>query len=513
MPSKWLSWNGDVFPIFHGGYYVNLNGTNQFEEYPFCHVEYAHVRKVLVFSNQDLLFVYLSNVLNVDREVTDLYLNDTRILVRVDYTSAKTVWAKALVYESQKSLIKVSEVAIRDDLIYCLLTVYQLSEHVGGIAKVDENGNVISFFSFINNIDGIGADSIYFVPDLITTTGDKSCIIGMETAYYPNLFGVSSDSQLDVTLISFDSYNKFSWLISIDFLKGKEIVSELIENDGTIYVSFNSEDIYLWIWTLNLGSVSVINSEWVKSVTPYPISGAGRFKIILVSQKWIFARDRYYNSVRGMGLFIYENNNSLKLVKIIDAYVLTFAIGYAPINLANSYIFVNKLNKFYRLLKIDDSFNISSEEIEFLEGFSTNFQTDYSIIVNNSIIISTSYSYYVNDTFLNNHTLTSKLDFNFTPQTWQEYYKYESKIPYNEIPFEKDSSSSLYYTLEPSNVDIYYYNKTQNTIEYKELTNTTNIDITDWIWPRYDAFYKSCKFPIPSTILNLRYEYKIGKFY
>ena len=313
LPSKWLNWTGDIFPVFHGGYYINTNDANQTEEYPFCHVQYVQIRRTLAFNNHDLLLFYFSNVVNVDQQYSDLYLNQTGIIVRTESSTAKTIWAKNIVYELTQSLMAISDVSIYDDTIFCLLTVYQKNDHVWVITKVNGDGNILHSYSVINNVDGLPSELHYFTPEIIAATSDGSCIVGMESDFYEGVFGVSSNSQLDATIFSFNSNNEFNWLISLDYLIGRELVSQLIELDSTIYISFNTNKIYLWIWSLNLADGALISTSWIKAGSVVDRSGFGRFKLVLVTQKWLFARDCYQNLNGDMSLFIYENGRSLKL--------------------------------------------------------------------------------------------------------------------------------------------------------------------------------------------------------
>ena len=89
--SKWMRWAGDIYPIIHGGYYANINGDTELQEYPYCHAQYMSVDQIVKFSNEDLLFRYIANFVYLSSE---LNLNGTGALVRLDAETGKTIWAK-----------------------------------------------------------------------------------------------------------------------------------------------------------------------------------------------------------------------------------------------------------------------------------------------------------------------------------------------------------------------------------------------------------------------------------
>ena len=56
--SWWSTWIGDVYPIFHGGYYVNWSFGDYIEGYEYWHIENTILIDMDLYSNEDTVITY-----------------------------------------------------------------------------------------------------------------------------------------------------------------------------------------------------------------------------------------------------------------------------------------------------------------------------------------------------------------------------------------------------------------------------------------------------------------------
>ena len=124
--------------------------------------------------------------------------------------------------------------------------------------------------------------------------------------YYQGDLGVSANSQFDVTLVKLNINFTIEWYTSMDYNNLVEHASYVGILNQSIYVSFNSNDLYLWICKLSINDGSYQNSTVLQSMKSYRYDGFGRFGIIMVTPKYIFAYDYYPNYSSTNTLFIFD---------------------------------------------------------------------------------------------------------------------------------------------------------------------------------------------------------------
>ena len=165
-----------------------MNNSDNIYLYPYWNPLYVSIKKSNYFSNGDLLFTYYTNIVNLQGDYSDLNLNSTRILVKTDFTTDKTLWAKDIVYMYNGIRLIIVDVDIDNDNVWWMLFAYSNAVYFTIIVKFDVNGNLINSFSAIRNVDQASSVNYYFTPEFLIAYDDWAFIFG-ETSYSQNLMG------------------------------------------------------------------------------------------------------------------------------------------------------------------------------------------------------------------------------------------------------------------------------------------------------------------------------------
>ena len=91
----WETWSGDIYPIFHGGYVSSWYGTGVLEKYMYWHIQNIELMDMDLYSNDDLLFTYKSQILN-NPNIDEYLTSNNSILVKADSKNGATIWAKEI---------------------------------------------------------------------------------------------------------------------------------------------------------------------------------------------------------------------------------------------------------------------------------------------------------------------------------------------------------------------------------------------------------------------------------
>ena len=86
--SYWNEWSGDIYPIFHGYYISNWYGEGVTEEYSYCYLNNIALMDANLYSNEDLLFTYYSQIINnpvINKDIPP-FINS---LVRIENETGK----------------------------------------------------------------------------------------------------------------------------------------------------------------------------------------------------------------------------------------------------------------------------------------------------------------------------------------------------------------------------------------------------------------------------------------
>ena len=144
--SCWENWNGDIYPIFHGEYFSNMEGSSSIEEYKYWHFENITILGIDIYSNRDLLLTYASQISNNPLNNSDIP-SGVPSLVRIDSTTGKTVWAKQIINHFDLYYFEMIKSTIINDVIWWLNTyTFNYFNAPGVITRIDGNGSIIEIF-------------------------------------------------------------------------------------------------------------------------------------------------------------------------------------------------------------------------------------------------------------------------------------------------------------------------------------------------------------------------------
>ena len=403
--------------------YPSLYFGGALNEYSYWHPLYVSTKKINYFSNGDLLFTYYTNIANLQGDHSDLNLDSTRILVKTDSITDKTLWAKDIVYMYNGIMLIIADVDIDNDNVWWMLFAYSNAVYFTIIVKFDVNGNLINSFSAISSIDQASSINYYFTPEFLIAYDDWAFIFG-ETSYSQNLMGISANSQLDATLMKIDSNRNINWINSLDLNYLSEQTSSLYEQDGVLYLSFHSNKLYFWVCTVSSDDGEMINSSWLQTTRPVDYFEDGRFAILSINQKYIIGRDYSNSDVSMIKLIIYDTVSlkPLKFYYLFDSYMVNCI---SSIENSSKFIWTNKNGLSYSILTIDDQFNII---INLFKSTNQNFIIYYNLY---NYILKANGRYYLSLTLnplylfrsLDSESVTYKFDNSMNSLTWESFYE------------------------------------------------------------------------------------------
>ena len=183
-------------PIVHGGYLANQPGQVDLIEYQYWHLYYLLSMDIQSFSNEDLLFLYNTKIVNLGGDYSNINLSNNKVIVKTEYETDKTLWAKVIVYIYNSIMLTIMKIDVKNDIIWWMLTTYRNQIYFAIIVKLDKDGNLLSSFSTISNINQPDFINYYFIPEFIYAYEDESLLVYGETSFYPNVIGVSNSSQI-----------------------------------------------------------------------------------------------------------------------------------------------------------------------------------------------------------------------------------------------------------------------------------------------------------------------------
>ena len=120
--SKWQSWKGDIYPIYHGNYFSYLNSSISYDDYTYWHLDDIELVSMNLYSNLDILFTYDSKIIN--NPITEVVVPQNYYsVVRIDSTIGKTIWAKEIVYYPENFFFSISKTILVNDIAWSLFTI------------------------------------------------------------------------------------------------------------------------------------------------------------------------------------------------------------------------------------------------------------------------------------------------------------------------------------------------------------------------------------------------------
>ena len=178
----WDTWSGDIYPIFHGGYVSNWYGDGVLEEYVYWLLQNIFLVDMDLYSNDDILFTYKSNILN--SPISSLSGNNS-LIVKVDSKIGATIWAKNIIDNSISLDLQINRSFLLNDIAWSLLIYSGTDYNVPGIiAKIDNDGNLIDIFY----VPFFFSEASYYYLHTIDfyLFSDQSLITITFCTYYPN---------------------------------------------------------------------------------------------------------------------------------------------------------------------------------------------------------------------------------------------------------------------------------------------------------------------------------------
>ena len=115
----WGTWNGDTYPIFHGGYVSNWYGDGVQEEYVYWYIGDINLMDMDLYSNDDLLLTYQSKVQHNPLLYENLPLHNS-MLVKTDSKVGTTIWAKEIFDYSISVNIQINKSYLINDTAWSL---------------------------------------------------------------------------------------------------------------------------------------------------------------------------------------------------------------------------------------------------------------------------------------------------------------------------------------------------------------------------------------------------------
>ena len=123
-----------------------MGGYSLIEEYSYWHIENIAIKGIDIYSNEDLLLTYDSQISNNPLNNSDIP-QSVNSLVRIDSLTGKTIWAKQLINHFDLYFFDLFKTTIIDDVIWCLHAYnFNYFNSPGVIARIDENGSIIEIF-------------------------------------------------------------------------------------------------------------------------------------------------------------------------------------------------------------------------------------------------------------------------------------------------------------------------------------------------------------------------------
>ena len=157
---KWQTYENNAYPIIHGTYYSFINDSFALEEYSYWHAENLELFDMNLFSNDDILLTY--NLITVNDPNDNSLQSKVTALIRVDYITGKTLWAKKLYYNVDQVYFNLLKTFIINDIVWSLLSGYETNIYYPAlIASTSSEGIVLEVFSVSGQYSSISAS--YFL--------------------------------------------------------------------------------------------------------------------------------------------------------------------------------------------------------------------------------------------------------------------------------------------------------------------------------------------------------------
>ena len=345
----WNTWNGDIYPINHGGYISNYK-FGVLKEYDYWNIQNITLIDMDLYSNDDLLLTYQSHI-DSNPLSSSILPKLSSIIVKVDRKIGITIWAKEILDNSISVNLEIISSFLVNDIAWNLFIYIGAGVNVPGIiTKVDIDGNLTDIFyiPFSFNKDSFSSHSLSIIDFYLLA--DQSFITVAVCTYLQGEFGVSEYSANDFWFFKVDPDRNFKWLTSIDFFNKFEERESLYEYNNTLFVSIVTAKYYYCLLTLDKDTGAFNKWSWNYVYKPTENSSYRMLSISHVSERFIYAygnlfydfSNPYFNA-----LYLFDPTTlKLKLVYGLSEWYRFFGVNVAGLN--SDAIYCLKYSKLYR---------------------------------------------------------------------------------------------------------------------------------------------------------------------
>ena len=159
----------------------------------------------------------------------------------------------------------------------------------GAIVKLDGNGNIISAFGILENLDNNKMVSYYFKPSQMIVFSDTNFVLSAETYYYKTL-GVVENSSQDISIFKFGLDRELKWIISIDFNNKFDANIGIFKLNDTIYGALLNDNQNYCLISISFSSGKLNNSRWFIREN-FINGGSISFNLIALTSDYLFWKE------------------------------------------------------------------------------------------------------------------------------------------------------------------------------------------------------------------------------
>ena len=315
-----------------------LNGkNNNIElEYEYWRIDAQNLIDMNLYSNEDILLTYKTNIVN-NPLLSNNLPHFITVLAKVDGTTGATVWAKQIVNYSAAQNLEIYSTFLMNDTSWSLSVYKGADVNIPGmITKIDRDGNLVEMFYIPFSFDSNSTSNYSFYTVDFYLFSDQSFITVTSCSYNKGEFGVSEISQKDFCFFKADSNKNFKWSTSIDFLNRVEERESLFEYNDIVYVSIVTSKFYYCLLTLNKDTGVFNNWSW--SYVYKEANDAKYLQLVIsyASERFIYAYGNFYTNTDNnelFGLYVFDPISlKLKMAFLLQNWNRFYGFNIAELN-------------------------------------------------------------------------------------------------------------------------------------------------------------------------------------
>ena len=207
-----------------------------------------------------------------------------------------------------------------------------------------------------------------------------------------------------------------------------------------------------------------------------------------------------------------NNSTSLKLLKVFRLEWLYGVQGIVFENTQYSYAFIIQINQQFKIMRLDNDFNANFSMLSFSQININNTLNNFKLKRSNNTIYlwsTMNTKFDINTSRFQSYTIPLNMSLNSENWVYSNLNEYNESY-YYEIPIGSGADAGFDYNVVNIPLNIATLSTPSNLESVDVLSNTVIIDLTEWIWPRFDWKFGDWSFPLPEFILDDSYLLKIG---